>query len=63
MKDNRFSIPVPDGYVIYCGIFTVNKYANSFLPMCYGLILTEPNWIVRCLIFRAGPAGSEVFEC
>ena len=30
MNDNRFSIPVPDGYVIYCGIFTVNKYANSY---------------------------------
>jgi hypothetical protein len=30
MNDNRFSIPVPDGYVIYCGIFTVNKFANSF---------------------------------
>ena len=30
MTNNRFSIPIPDGYVIYCGIFTVNKYANSF---------------------------------
>lgn len=30
MNDNRFSISIPNGYVIYCGIFTVNKYANSY---------------------------------
>lgn len=30
MNDNRFSVPIPDGYVIYSGIFTVNKCANSY---------------------------------